>query len=173
MQTTLVNLAQEKRYKFQSPDTKSCFEISISYKRMPQAERPQIRGSETCFNYITSIELLQSEVVTREIFIAIFLDRANKIIGHNIVSMGGMTGTVVDAKLIFKAALLSNACAVILCHNHPSGNIVPSQADIDLTRKLVKAGENLALPILDHLIIAQNDNLDYRYYSFADAGMMN
>ena len=172
MQTQLIDLAQTKRYNFKSPDQKSCFEVTISYKRMPQPERPQVRGSQTCLNYIASIELMQDEIVTREVFIAVFLDRANKIVGHSIISAGGMTGTVVDAKLIFKAALLSNACAVILCHNHPSGNLSHSQADIDLTRKLIKAGENLELPILDHLIITQNDNLDFKYFSFADEGLM-
>ena len=172
MQTKLIDLAQTKRYSFKTPDQNSCFEVTISYRRMPQPERPQIRGSQTCFDYLSSIETLQNEIVTREIFIAVFLDRANKIIGHTIISVGGMTGTVVDAKLIFKAALLSNACAVILCHNHPSGNLTPSQIDIELTRKLIKAGENLELPILDHLIVTLNDSGSYQYYSFADNGMI-
>lgn len=173
MQTKLIDLPQSRRYQFKTPDQKSCFEINISYRRMPQAERPQIRNSENSFQYLTSIELLQDEIATREVFTALFLDRNNKVIGHRIVSTGGLTGTVVDAKIVFSAALFTNACAIILCHNHPSGNLKPSQADIDLTRKLIKAGEALEIPVLDHLIISQNDNLSYSYFSFADEGYMN
>ena len=83
------------------------------------------------------------------------------------ISMGGVAGTVVDAKVIFKKALEVLASSMILCHNHPSGNLKPSQADLDITRKLKKAGENLEISVLDHLIISERG-----FYSFADEGIL-
>jgi len=83
------------------------------------------------------------------------------------ISIGGVSGTVVDAKLIFKKALEQLASAIILCHNHPSGNLKPSQADIDITRKLKQAGKTLDIDVLDHLIIAESG-----FYSFADEGLL-
>ncbi|MCX6274261.1 MAG: DNA repair protein RadC [Bacteroidetes bacterium] len=102
-----------------------------------------------------------------EEFWILFLNRANHIIGKNQVSSGGMTGTVVDPKMIFKAALDAKAVSIILCHNHPSGNVRPSQQDIDLTKKIFAAGKLLEISVLDHVIVAQGS-----YYSFADEGMM-
>ena len=102
-----------------------------------------------------------------EEFWILFLNRANHIIGKNQVSSGGMTGTVVDPKMIFKAALDAKAVSIILCHNHPSGNVKPSQQDIDLTKKILAAGKLLEISVLDHVIVSQG-----AYYSFADEGMM-
>jgi len=102
-----------------------------------------------------------------EEFWIMLLNRGNKIIEIISVSSGGLTGTVADARMIFEHAIKSKATSIMLCHNHPSGNLSPSQLDIDLTRKLVKAGETLDIKVLDHLIIGEN-----KYYSFADEGMM-
>ena len=102
-----------------------------------------------------------------EAFWILLLNRANRVIRKMSISEGGISGTVADPKKIFKMALEFNASSVILCHNHPSGNIQPSEADIKLTRKMKEAGILLDLPVLDHLIIGGN-----AYYSFADEGMM-
>ena len=102
-----------------------------------------------------------------EEFWILFLNRANHVIGKNQVSSGGMTGTVVDPKMIFKAALDAKAVSIILCHNHPSGNVKPSQQDTDLTKKILAAGKLLEISVLDHVIVSQG-----AYYSFADEGMM-
>jgi DNA repair protein RadC len=102
-----------------------------------------------------------------EAFWILLLNRANRVIRKINISEGGISGTVADPKKIFKMALEFNASSVILCHNHPSGNIRPSEADIKLTRKMKEAGILLDLPVLDHLIIGGNT-----YYSFADEGMM-
>jgi DNA repair protein RadC len=102
-----------------------------------------------------------------EEFWILFLNRANVVTGKHAVSSGGMTGTVVDPKMVFKAALDAKAVGIILCHNHPSGNVKPSQQDIDLTKKLAAAGKLMEISVLDHIIVAQNS-----YYSFADEGMM-
>lgn len=98
-----------------------------------------------------------------EQFWILSLNRANKVITKSMISQGGVAGTVVDAKIVFRKALENKATAVILAHNHPSGNLYPSQADIDLTKKLVRAGQSLDIPVLDHLIIG-----GVSYYSFAD-----
>ena len=102
-----------------------------------------------------------------EEFWILFLNRANMIIGKQQISFGGMAGTVADPKIIFKAALDNKASSIILCHNHPSGNIKPSEADIRLTKNLAEAGKVLEISVLDHLIVTQNS-----FYSFADEGMM-
>jgi DNA repair protein RadC len=100
-----------------------------------------------------------------EEFWIILLNRANKIINWKCISEGGISGTVADPRRIFKTAIESNAAAIILAHNHPSGNVQPSEADIKLTRKLRDAGILLDLPVIDHIIIG-----DENYYSFADQG---
>jgi len=102
-----------------------------------------------------------------EEFWVLFLNRANIVTGKNAVSSGGMSGTVVDPKMVFKAALEAKAVGIILCHNHPSGNVKPSQQDIDLTKKLVAAGKLMEIAVLDHIIVAQSS-----FYSFADEGLM-
>lgn len=102
-----------------------------------------------------------------ETFWVILLNRANKIIRKINISEGGVSGTVADPKRIFKMALDHNASSVIMAHNHPSGNVQPSEADIKLTRKLKDAGLLLDLPVLDHLILGGES-----YFSFADEGMI-
>jgi DNA repair protein RadC len=95
------------------------------------------------------------------------LNRANKILGTFQVSSGGITGTVVDPRIVFQSALKANATSIIIAHNHPSGQLTASQADIDLTKKLKEGGAVLDIPVLDHLIITESN-----YYSFADDGIM-
>ena len=102
-----------------------------------------------------------------EEFWVLFLNRANRKIAILNISEGGQAGTVADPKKIFKMALEQNTAYIILCHNHPSGNLKPSDADIKLTGKLKNAGLMLDLPIIDHLIIG-----DEKYFSFADEGIL-
>lgn len=109
---------------------------------------------------------LIGEVAYEEFWILI-LNRANRIIKKIQVSEGGLSGTVADPKKIFTYALEYKAAAIILCHNHPSGNIKPSNNDINLTKKMKQAGSYLDLPVLDHLIISGKN-----YFSFADEGMI-
>lgn len=103
----------------------------------------------------------------RECFYALFLNRANKVLGYFLVSVGGITGTVVDPRCIFQAALKASATGILLAHNHPSGNPQPSDADIQITRKLKDAGQLLEINLLDHLILMPEG-----YTSFADEGML-
>jgi DNA repair protein RadC len=97
----------------------------------------------------------------------VLLNRANRIITRVMISSGGMAGSVVDAKKVFKLSIEKNASSIILVHNHPSGNLTPSSGDIDITKKLKAAGKLLDIHVLDHLIIGDND-----FYSFADNGMI-
>jgi DNA repair protein RadC len=101
-----------------------------------------------------------------EEFWILMLNQANHITRRERISTGGVTGTVVDSKMVFKAAIEALAPSIILIHNHPSGNLKPSQADIDLTRKLKEAGKVLDIKVLDHVIVAHTG-----YYSFVDEGL--
>src|SRR5690606_20441668 len=102
-----------------------------------------------------------------EEFWVLMMNRANVIINGIRISQGGVTGTVADTRIIFLRALEEKACAVILCHNHPSGNLKPSESDIALTTKLREAGKIMDIPVLDHIIFT-----DMGYYSFADEGTL-
>ena len=102
-----------------------------------------------------------------EEFWVIMLNKANKVIKYQSISEGGITGTVADPKKIFKLALENNAISLILCHNHPSGNLNPSEADIKLTQKIKDAGSFLEILVVDHIIIGNE-----KYYSFADEGIL-
>jgi len=126
-------------------------------------EKPQAKDSKTAFL------LLQKELgdLNYESFCILLLNRANKVLKTIKISDGGITGTVVDLRKVFKMALDNNATSIILGHNHPSGQITPSEADIQLTKKIKEAGVMLDLPVLDHIIVG-----DGNYYSFADEGIM-
>ena len=102
-----------------------------------------------------------------EVFAVLFLNRANKINHFEIVSEGGMTGTVADPRIILKKALEQNAVSLILCHNHPSGSLKPSRADEELTHKIKEASKYFDIKILDHLIVSEDG-----YFSFADEGLL-
>lgn len=102
-----------------------------------------------------------------EVFAVIFLNRSNKVNHFQIVSEGGITGTVADPRIILKKALEQNAVSIILCHNHPSGSLRPSRADEELTTKIKEAAKFLDIRVLDHIIVS-----DYGYYSFADEGLL-
>jgi DNA repair protein RadC len=121
-------------------------------------ERKRVASSRDVFEY------MQSELgeLGHEEFWVLLLNRANQIVKKVTVSEGGLSGTVADPKRIFKTALEFNACSVILCHNHPSGQVQASEADIKLTK-----GKFLDVPVLDHVIVGEE-----RYFSFADEGLL-
>ena len=107
------------------------------------------------------------EYLQQEIFVVVFLNRGNKVMHHQIVSEGGLTGTVADPRVILKKALEHNATSLILCHNHPSGSLRPSRADEILTQKIKQAAMLLDIQLMDHIIVSSEG-----YFSFADEGMM-
>lgn len=152
MQTTLLNY--------------NLAEIQVSYKTNVKAsDRRKISSSGDAEAVLR--EIWSDGMEFREEFYILLLNRANAVLGWYKVSEGGTTGTVADAKLIFSVALKGLACSLILAHNHPSGNLKPSEADIRLTKRLKQAGECLEIAVLDHLILAKEG-----YYSFADQGMI-
>ncbi len=102
---------------------------------------------------------------SHEVFAVLFLNRANRVNHFEIISQGGITGTVADPRIIFKKALQEEAVSIILCHNHPSGNLKPSRADQDMTHKIKEASQFLDIKLLDHIIVSNEG-----YYSFADEG---
>ena len=103
----------------------------------------------------------------QEVFGVLYLNRANRINHFEIVSEGGITGTVADPRIILKKALEQNAVSIIVCHNHPSGNLQPSRADEQLTQRLKEAAQLLDIHMLDHVIVSEQG-----YYSFADEGLI-
>ncbi|MCG8575446.1 MAG: DNA repair protein RadC [Flavobacteriales bacterium] len=102
-----------------------------------------------------------------EEFWVLMLNRSNKVIAKNKVSQGGISGTVIDVRLILKSAIDHLASSIILCHNHPSGNKQPSDADSRITKKMSEAGRIMDIPVLDHIIVT-----DTSYFSYADEGMI-
>lgn len=105
----------------------------------------------------------------REMFVVMLLDRKNAVLGLNLVSVGFLTSSVVHPREVFKPAILSNSCSVILSHNHPSGDPFPSQEDRALTTRLVQGGKLLGIAILDHIIVGDGSG---KYFSFADENLL-
>lgn len=126
-------------------------------------EKPVIKGSRDIAGYMQS---LLSDL-SNEVFAVVFLNRANKLLHFEIISRGGITGTVADPRIILKKALEEEAVGLILCHNHPSGNLSPSRADEELTRKIKQAAAFFDISVLDHIIVSSTG-----YFSFADEGLL-
>ena len=144
----------------------SVSEIELTYKsKVKASDRPQVICSRQSYDILLHHWSDQLEWV--EEFNLLLLNRANRVLAFYNVSKGGVAGTVVDAKVVFAAALKLRASGIILAHNHPSGNLQPSIQDLALTKKLVAGAKLLDLTVLDHLIITP-----YSYFSFADEGRL-
>ena len=152
----LYNLSD---YQAQNIETFKSFRKRVLIKR----DLDQIRSSSDARDLI----LPYFADLTHEEFFCIYMNRANKVIKVDQISKGGISGTITDVRLILKTAILLTASGMIVAHNHPSGNLVPSEADSKITRKLRDAGQLLDIQLLDHLIIYDSD-----YYSFADNGLL-
>ncbi|HVW94425.1 MAG TPA: JAB domain-containing protein [Mucilaginibacter sp.] len=142
-------------------------EIKVSYHPgFKAAERPKITQSKDAYNILFN-NWDQGRIEMNEQFVILLLNRCNKVLGMTEISSGGVAGTVVDPKLVFGIALKTCASGIILCHNHPSSNLKPSEADIFLTKRLAEAGKLLDLQILDHIILTKDG-----YLSFSDEGLL-
>ncbi|MEX1000860.1 MAG: DNA repair protein RadC [Crocinitomicaceae bacterium] len=139
--------------------------LEMGRRRQPEnfIEAAAIKASKDVYNAVKS-KFIDKE---HEEFYALMLSRANKVKSIELISKGGVSGTIADGKIIFKKALAQTASAIILCHNHPSGNLKPSEADRRLTKKMVEFGKYIDLQVLDHLIITNAG-----YFSFADEGLL-
>ncbi|WP_256012248.1 JAB domain-containing protein [Desertivirga xinjiangensis] len=142
-------------------------EIEVSYKpKFKASERPRITCSKDCYQILLQ-QWDHNKLELQEQFKIMLLNRGNKVLGIMNVSTGGVSGTIADPKLIFATTLKATASGIILSHNHPSGQLKPSQADINLTKKLKDGGALLDIAVLDHLIVTSES-----YYSFADEGIL-
>lgn len=141
----------------------AAMEIGRRRQALSVLEKPVVSSSTDVALYLQS--LLRDH--KHEVFAVLFLNRANKINHFEVISKGGMTGTIADPRIILKKALEEDAVSLILCHNHPSGSLRPSRSDEDLTRKIKEAASYFDIKVLDHLIVSEDG-----YYSFADEGIL-
>lgn len=141
----------------------AALELGRRRKMAEAADNPQIRSSADVFNIFNPL----MEDLPHEEFWILFLNRANKVMGRMKISQGGVSGTVTDVRIVMKKAIESLASGLVICHNHPSGNNSPSDADIRITQKIKEAGALMDIQLLDHLIICGKN-----YYSFADNGAL-
>lgn len=142
-------------------------EVELIYRsRILPSQRPLIRRSQDTYN-IFRANWDRDKIEFVEQFKVLYLNRANRVLAINQLTTGGITGTVADPRLIFVTALKLNATALILCHNHPSGNLSPGETDKALTEKIKNAGNFLDVQLLDHIILTSES-----YFSFADEGLL-
>ena len=141
----------------------AALEIGRRRQAVASREKTVVTSSTDVAHYLQA--LLKD--YRHEVFAVLFLNRANKINHFQVISEGGMTGTVADPRIILRKALEEDAVSIILCHNHPSGSLKPSRADEELTLKIKEAARYFDIKVLDHLIVS-----DDGYYSFADEGIL-
>ena len=141
-------------------------QIKLSYVADVEVDEKFGKSSVACANLLRA-SFDEGEIDYRESFKVMYLSRSLKVLGIHTISMGGTAATPVDVKMIFSGALLSNAQTIVLCHNHPSGNLRPSIQDDNLTRKIVEAGKLLDIKVTDHIILSSKG-----YYSYNDEGRM-
>jgi DNA repair protein RadC len=126
-------------------------------------DRKIIRNSKEIAEYLK----INLKDYRHEVFAVLYLNRANKIKSFQIISSGGLTGTVADPRIILKRAIEEEATSIILTHNHPSGSLRPSKADEDITNKIIQAATYLDIKVMDHIIVSEEG-----YFSFADEGLL-
>ena len=139
-------------------------EIELSYSKKIETPFQKINSSYAVNKVIRQIIPVE-QINYREHMYALYLDNSNRIVGYQLLSIGGITATMVDIRVLMQGALLTRSVGFILIHNHPSGKLKPSNSDIQLTEKIKEAGKVLDIKLLDHLIITEQN-----YYSFADEG---
>lgn len=141
----------------------AALELGRRRKESIEEKKIKITSSKTAYEAISDV----LSDLPHEEFWVLYLNRKNEVIKRENISKGGITGTVADGKIIFKNAVNALASAVVLCHNHPSGNLKPSQADIQLTKKMKEIGVLMDTPVIDHIIVGNNN-----YFSFADENLL-
>ena len=142
-------------------------EVELVYKtKVKASQRPQISTAEDTVKILRQVWDADKIEMTEQ-FKVLLLNRCNKVLGVYEVSTGGITGTVADPRLILAATVKATACAIIIAHNHPSGNLKPSRQDEELTQKIKYAAKYLDITLLDHVIITAES-----YFSFANEGLI-
>ena len=140
-------------------------EVELTYKSTSKS-RSKIYSSEDAYKYLLP-KYKEGTTCYKEYFKVLFLNQASKILGYTLISEGGITETCADVRVILQAALLTNSVAIILAHNHPSGNLKPSRQDTEITKQVRDAAKLMRITVTDHLILT-----DAGYYSFADEGQL-
>lgn len=140
-------------------------EVGISYRnRVPSKDRKQVLDSLSAYQILREI-YPDDTIDYRETFKVLYLNHRNQVLGYYTISVGGITSTMADVRLILQGALLTNATGIILAHNHPSGSLRPSREDDALTRKITEAAEIMNISVNDHIILTSEG-----FYSYADEG---
>ena len=140
-------------------------EVELSYK--PKFKNlHKIVSSEDAYKYLLPT-YKEGTICYKEYFKVLFLNQANQVLGYTLISEGGITETSVDVRVILQAALLTNSMALVLAHNHPSGNLRPSRQDMEITKQVKEAAKLIRITVIDHLILT-----DTGYYSFSDEGQL-
>lgn len=140
-------------------------EVELTYKSTSKS-RNKIYSSEDAYEVLLST-YREGTICYKEYFKVLFLNQASQILGYTLISEGGITDTTVDVRVILQAALLTNSVALVLAHNHPSGNPRPSRQDMAITKQIKEAARLMRITVIDHLILT-----DAGYYSFADEGQL-
>ena len=143
----------------------SIAEVKLSYKsKVKPSDRPKVSSSQEAYELF--IQYWDESITHVESMKVMLLNRASRVLGIAVLSTGGTNGCLVDLKVVFQYAIKANASSIILAHNHPSGNLKPSDADLSITRKVNDAARLLDIQLLDHLILSPED----KYYSLSDEG---
>lgn len=142
--------------------------IKLTYSsRIPAKERPTIKSSRDAYEILKGV-YDQDTIEHVEHFYIICCNNAARCLGSKLISMGGVNQTVVDVKVVLQTALLCNATSIVLSHNHPSGNVTPSDHDKRITKQIIQASNTMGILVVDHIIMSADG-----YYSFADEGILH
>lgn len=161
-----MKLLKTKRYKSTIGTTFSVGEFTIDYQRKP-TEEPLLKVDKSADVIGLLRQIWPRSIDYIECSMMLMLNRNNRLVGYAHLSTGGISGTIMDIKVIFQHVLLNNAENIILAHNHPSGALIPSSQDRDITARIKDAGKLMDISLLDHIILSSNG-----YYSFADEGVL-
>lgn len=140
-------------------------EVELTYKSTLKSQN-KIYSSEDTYKVLLPT-YKEGTICYKEYFKVLFLNQANQVLGYTLISEGGITETSVDVRVILQAALLTNSVAIILAHNHPSGNLKPSRQDMEITKQVKDTARLMRISVTDHLILT-----DVGYYSFSDEGQL-
>lgn len=140
-------------------------EVELTYKSTSRS-RSKIYSSEDAYKVLLPT-YKEGTICYKEYFKVLLLSQSNQVLGYTLISEGGITETCADVRVILQAALLTNSVALVLAHNHPSGNLKPSRQDMEITKQVKEAAKLMRISVIDHLILT-----DAGYYSFADEGLL-
>ena len=140
-------------------------EVELTYKSTSRS-RSKIYSSEDAYKILLP-PYKEGTICYKEYFKVLLLSQSNQVLGYTLISEGGITETCADVRVILQAALLTNSVALVLAHNHPSGNLKPSRQDMEITKQVKEAAKLMRISVIDHLILT-----DAGYYSFADEGLL-